>query len=290
MKPPGHVLLLLDAVWTLFLVVVIGPPIAATVALYGLVGAWISPWVNALLIPLWALFFLGAMILTTWIVRLLLPRVRAGDYPFPGHPMARAWALGFALQRVVYLPLWRVPIFCLAGLRTLLLRALGARVALSIQTGSDPQLLDAPLLTIEPGAMIASGCLLSGHLLMADGRLRLAEIHLREGASLSEHVHVGPGVTFDRGSVVGPSCLIGPGSRLGVDAYVGMGCRLVAEVEIGDGARLGHFVTCERGVRVGAGATVASRTHLARGTVIPAGAHVGERPAPLDGLEDADDA
>ena len=269
--PSAGALFAFDLVWCLLLTLVVGPPLSGVVLLAGVVGTVVPGFVNAMLVPAYAVLVLLGMTVTARIVRLFVPRLAPGTYKFPKHRIARAWLVHFAVQRVMYLPLWRPIFFSVAFLRTAMLRALGARVPMSINTGSDPQLLDPSLVTIGRGAIIGAGVMTTCHWILA-GRLRLAEVRIGVDAQLHEAVKLGPGTTVGDGAMVGAETQVGPDCTIGARARVGPGCRLLGDIEIGDGAKLEAFVTCERGVRIGKKAIIATGAHLPRGQVVEEGA------------------
>jgi acetyltransferase-like isoleucine patch superfamily enzyme len=269
-KPAKAELVVFDAMYVVLFTLVAGPPAAGVGWLATLAGTWIPAWANAALLPAYVFLFLFGMTITTRAIRLFVPRLEPGTYRFPKHRLARAWVLHFGLQRILYLPLWRPLYFQLATLRTAMLRALGADVALDISTGSDPQLLDPSLVTIERGAVIGASVMTTCHFMLAD-RLKLARVTIREGAQLHEAVKVGPGSTVGKGAVLGAETLVGVECEIGDGARVGPGCRLLAEVKIGAKAKLDEYVTCERNVTIGEKARVASGSYLPRGTVVPSG-------------------
>ena len=61
-------------------------------------------------------------------------------------------------------------VFAFAGLRWLLLRALGARAAFGIQTATDVRLVDPSLFAVGPGSMLAAGTLAAGHFIEKEQR------------------------------------------------------------------------------------------------------------------------
>lgn len=272
MKTPSPgALFAFDVAWCVLLTVVVGPPLGAVVYAATIVGTWFPGWVNAMLAPAYAIAVLLGMTLVARIVRLFVPKLVPGTYRFPKHRIARAWIVHFGLQRILYLPLWRPIFFSVAFLRTAMLRALGARVPMAINTGSDPQLLDPSLVTIGRGAIVGAGVMTTCHWIIA-GRLRLAEVRVGVDAQLHEAVKLGPGTTVGDGAMIGAETQVGPDCTIGTRARVGPGCRLLGDVEIGDGAKLEAFVTCERGVRIGKKAIIAPGAHLPRGQVVEEGA------------------
>lgn len=269
-KPPAAVLVAFDVAWGVLFLVVAGVPAAITGAAFHLLSTFVPWWLQLGLLPAYAIAFLFAMTGVAALVRLALPRVEPGRYPFPKHPMVRAWLLGFALMRILYLPLWRPLMFSIATLRTCALRALGARAPLSINTGSDLQLLDPALLSIGEGALAGAGVVTSAHMIVG-GELELARIEVGAGAQLLERCIVGPGATIGRGSVVGAEAAIGPHCTVGDGARIGARVVLLADVSVGIGARVGHCATVGRGARIGSNAIVADCAHVPAGHVVPSG-------------------
>ncbi len=265
---PTSMYLAFDALFVVLFGVVAGPPAAALVAIHQRLG--LTPVVQALLFPLGVLLYLVGLCAMAWLVRSLLPKLEAGIYAAPKDRGVIVWLLHFALMRVMYLPVWRPLMFSTTTLRTLVLRALGARVAFGFQSSSDPVLLDPSLIAVERNAQISAGVVIACHAAM--GRtLTLAPVHIGRGAQLLESVKVGPGVLVGDDTIVGAECLVGPGCIIGGAARLGPGCWLHSDVRIGDAARIGHGVTIDRGVVIGARAKVASGATLDVGTVVPAG-------------------
>ena len=277
-KTPSPVALFaFDLAWCLLFTIVVGSPLGGVAWVAGTVGAFVPGWLNAILAPAYALLVLLGMTVVARVIRLFIPKLSPGTYKFPKHRIARAWILHFGLQRVMYLPLWRPIFFSVAFLRTAMLRALGARVPMAINTGSDPQLLDPSLVTIGRGAIIGAGVMTTCHWIIA-GRLRLAEVKIGVDAQLHEAVKLGPGTTVGDGAIIGAETQVGPDCTIGARARVGPGCRLLGDIEIGDGAKLEAFVTCERGVRIGRKAIIATGSHLPRGQVVEEGQRFPQEP------------
>lgn len=266
-RPTVGLLAAFDVLYCALFVVVVGTPLAGTVELFALASRHVPRWLNVGLLPAYVLLFLFGMIAVIRIIRLFLPRLEPGTFKIPGHPKARAWFFHFALQRIVYLPVWRPLIFSIAILRTAALRALGARVPMAISTASDPQILDAGLVTIGRGAVIGAGVMTTCHFMLAN-RLRLAEVNIGADAQLHESAKLALGVTVGDGAIVGPETFVGPDCTIGAGARLGPGCRFLGAVTIGDKAKIGAMVIVEREVHIGAGAVVATGSYLPKGTVV----------------------
>lgn len=266
-RPTAGLLAGFDLLFAVLFVLVVGVPLAGAAHLFTLVAEHVPFWLNVGLLPAYGLLVLFGMTIVVRVIRLFLPRVEAGTFKMPSSPKARAWFLHFALQRILYLPLWRPLFFSMATLRTAALRALGARVPMAISTASDPQLLDPALLTIGRGAVIGAGVMTTCHFMLAN-RLRLAEVRIGRDAQLHESAKVALGVTVADGAVIGPETFVGPDCRIGEGARIGAGCRFVGSAEVGDKAKVGMFVVVEQGVKIGASARVKDGSYLKKGTVV----------------------
>jgi acetyltransferase-like isoleucine patch superfamily enzyme len=260
----------LDAGFLLILVAVVSPPLAAVAALVAALG--LPAWAAAALIPVAALLVLTGMTATTALVRLCLPRLRAGSFPLAG-PEGRAWMLHFALGRVARLTLWAPLYFSFSFLRFFLLRALGARAPYHLHTSSDAAILDAPLVTLGRGAMLGGGVVVCAHF-QEEERLFLAPVTIGAGAQLLGGAVVSPGCAVGDDAVVGAGARLFPGVVLGAGAHVGAGSVLYNDAQVGENAVIGHHVTIEAGATIGAGAVVASGARVAKGAAIADGARV----------------
>jgi acetyltransferase-like isoleucine patch superfamily enzyme len=271
----AHQLAVFDLLWCTLFCCVAGPPLVGCVWLFGEALGTIPWWLAVGLLPAFGLLFLFGMTVMVWVIRLPLPRLVPGLYRLPQHKIAKSWLLHFALQRILYLPLWRPIYFSVASLRTCALRALGGRVPMAISSGSDPQLLDPSLLSIGKHAVIGASVMTTCHFILA-GRLKLAAITIGEGAQLHEAAKVALGSEVGAGSIIGLETLVGPDCKIGKKVRIGGGCKLAGDIVIGDGAKLEALVICDRGVRIGERAVIATHTFIPAGTVIPAGARYPE--------------
>jgi acetyltransferase-like isoleucine patch superfamily enzyme len=262
-----------DVIVALLFCLLVGVPLTAVGRVAGWAG-WLPdvPWWRWALLPPLALAFLCALLLTATLVRLLLPRLKPGRYPFPGHPQSIVWLLHFTLQRLMYLPVWRHLFFAFSTLRWALLRGLGANAAFEMDASSDVLVLDPQLVTVGRGSMLGAGCTLSAHIIER-GTLFLGRITIAEGVELGCNVMAAPGVMVGEYAVIGPDCRLAPESAVGPFAYLGASCVTGPGSRIGAHAVIGHQVAIEAGVTVGEGAVVATGTRVPRSTVIAGGAH-----------------
>lgn len=264
---------LLDGIVAVLFCVLVGVPAAAVgwlAAQAGLVPD--LPWWRWALIPPIALVFLVGLLLTATVLRLLLPRLKPGRYPFPTHPQALVWLLHFSLQRLMYLPVWRHFLFAFSTLRWALLQALGARAAFNMDASSDVLMLDLPLMELGPETMIGAGSTLSGHLI-EQGMLFLGGVRLGRGVQVGNNVVIGPGATIGEHAVIGPECRIAAEITIGSFAYLGAACYVSSGVHVGANAVLGHQVNVGPGVTIGDGAVIETGTRIPRGTAIGDGVH-----------------
>lgn len=269
---------LFDLVSFVLFGVLVGVPLAALGWLHGaLTSALPTPAVWALFPAYFVLFVLG-MTALAFLVRVCLPRLEPGEYPFPNHRMSVSWALTFALSRVVYLPLWSFFIFGFSTLRYLLLRALGAKVAYQMNTSSDAVVLDPQMMEIGPETMLAADTLLAGHLVEKDV-LKLGRVVLGEGVQALGGVKIGPNTRVGPFTQLGPETRIAGDVEIGEYAHLGAGCVIHNHARIASNAVLGHQVVLETGVQVGAGAVVLSGTRVPKNTRITEGQRYPPRKA-----------
>lgn len=263
-----------DAAYLAMATVVVGLPLMLTALLVAhLPGPY---WLKWALAPIEAVLFLFGMAGTTWLVRMMLPRLEPGTYAYPNHPQCFAWLLHFALRRISALQLWAPFIFSFASLRFVMLRALGAKVAFDMQTSVDARVIDCPLVEVGEGSMLAAETLVVGHFLEND-QLMLDRVRIARGVQVMGGATLAPGVTLGENAVVGPGSKLLPKVQVGEDAYVGMACMLYNGVRVGANAVIGHQVTCEADVVVGEGAVVQSGVRVPKGTVIEDGGHYPPR-------------
>lgn len=260
--------LVFDLIFLALFTVVVGPPLAAVAWVIGRLP--LPVWGLWGLAPVFAVAFLVLFAAMVLIVRLLLPRLVPGTYPFPNSPQGLAWALHFALQRIANFALWHRLIFSFTSLRFLMLRALGAKVAFRMQTSNDAMQVDPSLITVGEGAMLAAGTLLACHFVEND-HLMLAPVTVGAGAQIMGNVTLSPGTRVGENSVVSPGAKLLPHAEVGADAFVGLGCLLYNGVKVGDNAVIGHQSTLEAEVVVGEGAVVQPHSRVPKGTVIAEG-------------------
>ena len=269
--------ILYDGIVILFFCVLTGVPAVIT----GISASWLGvlpnlSWWRWALIPPGVLAFLILLLLTASVIRCLLPRLRTGEYRFPRHPQAVVWLLHFALQRMIYLPLWKHFLFSFSTLRWGALHALGGKAAFDMDMSSDVLILDLPLMEVEANTMIGAGCTLSGHIIENE-RIFLGRISMGKGVQVGSNVLIGPATSISDHTIVGAECRVAREVSIGQFVYLGAACYLGSGVTIGDNAVLGHHVDIESDVSIGAGAVIQSGARLSRGTVIADGEHFPRR-------------
>jgi acetyltransferase-like isoleucine patch superfamily enzyme len=266
-RPTVAQLVAFDFAFCALFVVIAGPPAIAVALALRELSALTTWWVAVGLAPAFAIAYLFGLTAMTRLARALVPALKPGSYRFPSHKMARAWLFHFALQRILYWPVWRPILFSIATLRTAALRSLGMKVPMAISTGSDPQLLDPNLVEIGEGAIIGADVMTTCHWILG-GRLQLAALRIGADAQLHEGAKLAPGVTVGDGAVIGAESHIGPGCQIDDRARIGPSVSLLGDVEVGRGAKIGPFVTIERGVRIGRRAVITAGAYVPEGTVI----------------------
>jgi acetyltransferase-like isoleucine patch superfamily enzyme len=278
--------LLFDVVTVAFLALLAGP--AAIVTALFVEWSWprvMWPVAPLVVVPA-ALLFCATLCVAAWIVRLPIGKLRAGRYKTKGDFMVIRWGLLFALQRVLYLPLWRTLIFNVGVLRWLCTKALGGRVDYGLTMASDALLVDVSMLHIENGAMITAHCSVYAHFF--DERfLLLGPVHIGKGANLLEGTRIGPSTKIGDGALIGPECRLTK-VDVGAGARLGPGVVALGPVTIGEGAVIGSLVQLGTGTVVGKRARIRERTIVPRGTKIAD----GERYPPklmTEGANDDDD-
>lgn len=260
-------LLLFDVVSALLFVVVCGIPVVATCTFHCRFVASLGAW-QWFVVPAEFLCGLVVMLLVVAALRRLLPRLEPGRYPFPNHKQAIVWSVAFALQRIVYLPVWHALLFGFASLRWLTIWALGGRASFRMRSASTTSLLDAALLRIEEDTMVAAEATVCGHLI-DKGQITLGNVHLKRGAEVFGWAFVGPGCMIGELSIVGFHSILTANVTIGDDVRIGTRCFLAPGVRIESGAVIGHYVVIEANVLIGPGAKIKP------GAVIPKGHIVG---------------
>jgi acetyltransferase-like isoleucine patch superfamily enzyme len=266
--PKTSALLLLDVATAVLFTLTVGPAIVVASAFHRAVSS--EAWWQWLWLPIDAIVFALAFCAAIACVRLCLPKLTPGLHPLSGGKGVTTWGLHFALMRVGYMPVWKHFIFAFTTLRWCLLTALGAKVALRMNTASDAQVIDPSLVEIGEGAMLAAGVIVSGHV-AEEGQLKLARVTIGKGAQLLSGVKGAPGIRIGADAPIGPESVLGPDAEIGAETHLGVMAQIAGGARIGSNVVLGHHVKVEPGVVIEDGAVIASDTLVPRNTHVPVG-------------------
>ncbi|MCM2277144.1 MAG: hypothetical protein NDJ89_03645 [Oligoflexia bacterium] len=203
------------------LILTYGPgAIAWTAAVLWLRHFWDSRllWLAALSSPLLATL---VFLLSVFLLRLVVPRLRPGRYPMGANPGMLAWYCHLALSRAALVSGLLNFLTAFYVLKWLHWRALGARVAYGINSSIGVSLVDSPLITIREGATIGDHAHISCHTFT--GNLLILK-----------PVDIGPNV------FLGMNCVVGFGTRIGEGSWIGFQNRLYND-ELPPGTKLENF-------------------------------------------------
>jgi acetyltransferase-like isoleucine patch superfamily enzyme len=247
-------LIAMDLLWALALVGV------ATPASFAAYGAYAHASIATESAPLGFVAAVVVFVLTycagACALSFVIPKPQPGRYPLLKGRDFYLWSLGLIVRRVIDIPPISTLVRQSALGRTLALRAAGGRVSFLANMSSDVVVLDPNQFTLEAGAMLGSGVMVSGHYIV-DGVLTLAPVIIESGAEVGADGRIAPGVRLRKKAMVQSGAAIGPFSDVGEGAVVGL--RAVV------GAR----------VQVGAGASVAPNAYVPNGQVIAPGETFG---------------
>lgn len=254
-------------------------PFCLTGILYDAVALRITRPIALCLLPVFFIVFVVALLLCAWGVRACLPTLEPGIYPFPAHPMARNFGLHFVVQRVVHTSFLRE--FCcgIPALRWLMLRALGCRAPLDMDTASNALILDSSLMSFGRGCIIALDTRLVGHYLK-DGELLLGRVTIGERVQVFAFVELGPNLSIGDDSKIGLGSILPGQSTIGKNVSIGSQCYIDIQTSIGDGAVIGAQVVLEPGVIVEPDAIIPRGTRITKGTVVHCAAKNSDVPHP----------
>ncbi len=240
----------------------------ATSALFTL-GGWVAV---ALASPFLLAGALFSFCLAVFILRLLAPKLREGEFPFPNHAISRAWAIHLQIARLAQMSGVRPFFMGMNTTRFFLLRALGAKTAFRVNTSSDLYVYDAAMIEIGEGVMVGGNSGIVGHYI--------------EGGKLTLRRTV-----VGAGSQLGTGILLGPGTQLGERVSVASFSRFGAAITVGERSHIGHSVVIEPACTIGkrtiignqvtiqSHCTIGDRAVIESGVTLPKGTHVapGER-------------
>jgi UDP-3-O-[3-hydroxymyristoyl] glucosamine N-acyltransferase len=252
--------------FTLLAVVALAPAMAVLAACH---AAWeASRWLGVLAALAAMPVYLALVVGVTACAHLLLPKVEEGEFPFPEHPVAKAWVARLLLHRVVGLPGLANLLYGSPFLRTALLKGLGTKIAFDHMMSSDACVLDPELTTIGPSVMLGGSVWISSHSI-DETTLYLKRVVIGEGTKVFIRSVIFPGCRLGKGVTIGMDARLATDVIVGDDAYVGMGCMIGPRTRIGAAVVIGH------GVTVGADCVIDDHAIIDSGTVVPKGARVG---------------
>jgi acetyltransferase-like isoleucine patch superfamily enzyme len=181
-------------------------------------GAVLWHQLGAFALPLLPFALVGAFLAAVFMLRIVVPRPKAGTYAKP--PFALRWqlALEAAGRRAGLHYLLR----CFYSVRFLYLRALGGRIAFLANAALDAEMSGVSLLTIGAGLTLALFSSVSTYRIHGAGCV-IAPVSIGESA------------------FIGNSAVVGPGCTVGVESFVGVMNRLADGETVADGARIADY-------------------------------------------------
>jgi hypothetical protein len=132
---------------------------------------------------------IGVFLPIVFLIRLSLPKLRAGIFPIGFNSGFVAWYCHLALSRAASVFGVRGLIQCTYLTRFFYWRALGARVSINVHSSFTIDLVDAPLISIGEGTTLADFVKVSAHTL-TENRLYLAPVSIEKNSFISKSVGV----------------------------------------------------------------------------------------------------
>ena len=152
-----------------------------------------------LLLPLFSAVFYIFLVL---LLRLALPKLKAGAYDLKKDPMVIYWYLHMSLNRSVK-SVGLQPIIRSSNLlKYLHFKALGAKIAYSTNFSIDLELVDPSLITIEENVIIGGRCYMGCHVVF-NNKLILGNIEIKKNSFISLENVIGQGTVVEENVVVG---------------------------------------------------------------------------------------
>lgn len=162
-----------------------------------------------------------SFILTIFVIRLLLPRLKKGVFPLGFNLGFMGWWTHSLLTRSARIFGIHYLIHSVSLFRWLYWRALGAKVSYKMSTSYKITLHDVALIEIEEGVILAEDVELSGHIVRGD------------------RVLVAP-VKIGKNSFIGRGTYIGPRTRIAENCWIGMNNNITGEV-LPVGTKIGNY-------------------------------------------------
>lgn len=165
------------------------------------------------------------------LLRLLLPRLKAGYHEAPLSKGFYLWTLHLSLNRLITLQPLQNIILYFAGLRWLAFRALGGRVAYASSISANVDFVDIPMIEIGAGSVVGAQTMLTGHFLNKK-TLYLGQIKIGERVNIGGYCRISPGVEIGADSWIGAECILSP------MVHVGTGCTIEPLTVVPPGTRI----------------------------------------------------
>lgn len=144
----------------------------------------------------------GVFLVTNWLMRLSLPRVKPGVYDIGTGKEFMAWYLCLCLGHAVRIAGLQPFFYTFYITKYLYWRAMGARIAYGVNSSIFANLADFPLITIGRGCTLGAFIFISGHVFVGN-KVQLGEVILGDNVFLGKDTVVGPRTTIGSGSWIG---------------------------------------------------------------------------------------
>lgn len=181
---------------------------------------WSSPWIYAALA---STPFIAALslIVSIWLIRMLLPKLKKGLYPLGFNRGFLAWYLHLALSRSGDISGLKLLIQSSILFKYFFWRAHGARIAFGINSSMTLNIVDYPMIEVGPGATLADGVGINAHMFIGD-RLLIAPVRLGKNV------------------FVGYKSLVGARSKIDDDVWIGIHNVIAGDI-ISSGTKIENF-------------------------------------------------
>jgi acetyltransferase-like isoleucine patch superfamily enzyme len=254
-------LILFDALFVLFALLVYGVGAAAALATAKLVWA-AALWRQALAVVLGYFAFIHAFILTIAVVRRLVqPKLSTGFCKVSLNKKYVAWGLNSIFQGLFTTSFFDRQVHIVFYLRYLYYRAMGMKLPYNAVIGTRAVIRQAELIELGDAVVLGEMCGLYGHV-SPDGRR-----------------HFQGRITIGHRSVVGGYALIGPDVAIGDDTIIGTYAQIAPMVRIGSNVDVGAAAFIPSKTRIPDGVRILARSMVARGTKMEPGETWGGDPA-----------
>ena len=169
------------------------------------------------------------------VIGFILPKPPEGRFPLQSKE-ATIWFFNFQFGRVWTFPPIKHLIFSSVILRTIFLRACGAKVSMNIGWSTLSDVSDPYMLAIEDHTIIGLKSIISGHII-AKGEVILQKITIKQGATIGGNTLVTPGVYIGKETIIEPNCLLLPNSHVPDYSYIGADSVINNKMQLESGKR-----------------------------------------------------